>query len=70
MGRTCQERMTQVPGASRWRLSTWELPEDDKWLGCDTNGRSGGAVPDAASLGGISIIHSVDLSIAVVRYMR
>lgn len=67
MGRTCQERMTQVPGASRWRLSTWELPEDDKWLGCATNGRSGGAVPDAASLDGISIIHSVDLSIAVVR---
>lgn len=53
MGRTCQERMTQVPGASRWRLSTWELPEDDKWLGCATNGRSGGAVPDAASLGGL-----------------
>ena len=23
--------LAQVPGASRWRLSTWELPEDDKW---------------------------------------
>lgn len=22
--------LAQVPGASRWRLSTWELPEDDK----------------------------------------
>ncbi|CAK9068792.1 unnamed protein product [Durusdinium trenchii] len=23
-------KISEVPGASRWRLSTWELPEDDK----------------------------------------
>lgn len=44
----------QVPGASRWRLSTWELPEDDKHgaLGSKQTPRTGLGVQENSGVSG------------------